>query len=165
MSLYKQWQDLMDSQTDDTFEEFWKEYSSTEKRIYSGLLDAPTEKFQGKISDLIAKYEANPVIFLGFLDGITGSINNSLDLESLTEESEISLDVDLEKLFYNMLVADAEYLYTLPQWETILSEEKIAEIVKAYKRSKIVVNENKVGRNEPCPCGSGKKYKHCCGKN
>ena len=24
---------------------------------------------------------------------------------------------------------------------------------------------SKVGRNEPCPCGSGKKYKHCCGKN
>jgi len=22
-----------------------------------------------------------------------------------------------------------------------------------------------VGRNQPCPCGSGKKYKHCCGKN
>jgi uncharacterized protein YchJ len=27
-----------------------------------------------------------------------------------------------------------------------------------------VVNKRKVGRNEPCPCGSGKKYKHCCGK-
>ncbi len=26
-----------------------------------------------------------------------------------------------------------------------------------------VVNEYKVGRNEPCPCGSGKKYKKCCG--
>lgn len=25
-------------------------------------------------------------------------------------------------------------------------------------------NENKVGRNDPCPCGSGKKYKKCCGK-
>ena len=23
----------------------------------------------------------------------------------------------------------------------------------------------KVGRNDPCPCGSGKKYKHCCGRN
>ena len=23
---------------------------------------------------------------------------------------------------------------------------------------------NKVGRNDPCPCGSGKKYKQCCGK-
>ncbi|TLY67427.1 MAG: hypothetical protein E6K45_05510 [Gammaproteobacteria bacterium] len=25
-------------------------------------------------------------------------------------------------------------------------------------------NERKVGRNEPCPCGSGKKYKHCHGQ-
>ncbi|MBO5139557.1 MAG: SEC-C domain-containing protein, partial [Peptococcaceae bacterium] len=25
-------------------------------------------------------------------------------------------------------------------------------------------NKDKVGRNDPCPCGSGKKYKHCCGK-
>ena len=25
-------------------------------------------------------------------------------------------------------------------------------------------NSGKVGRNDPCPCGSGKKYKHCCGK-
>ena len=23
----------------------------------------------------------------------------------------------------------------------------------------------KVGRNDPCPCGSGKKYKNCCGRN
>jgi preprotein translocase subunit SecA len=27
------------------------------------------------------------------------------------------------------------------------------------------VIEKKVARNEPCPCGSGKKYKHCCGKS
>ncbi len=27
-----------------------------------------------------------------------------------------------------------------------------------------IINKNKVGRNEPCPCGSGKKYKKCCGK-
>lgn len=29
----------------------------------------------------------------------------------------------------------------------------------------VVNNEPKVGRNDPCPCGSGKKYKNCCGKN
>ncbi len=29
----------------------------------------------------------------------------------------------------------------------------------------IVREEPKVGRNDPCPCGSGKKYKKCCGKN
>ena len=30
--------------------------------------------------------------------------------------------------------------------------------------NKIQRKSNKVGRNEPCPCGSGKKYKQCCGK-
>ena len=30
--------------------------------------------------------------------------------------------------------------------------------------SATVVKKNKVGRNDPCPCGSGKKYKHCCGR-
>ena len=27
------------------------------------------------------------------------------------------------------------------------------------------INRNTVGRNDPCPCGSGKKYKKCCGRN
>ena len=33
------------------------------------------------------------------------------------------------------------------------------------KKETTVVKSNKVGRNDPCPCGSGKKYKKCCGKN
>jgi preprotein translocase subunit SecA len=35
------------------------------------------------------------------------------------------------------------------------------------RREKVatVRSKNKVGRNDPCPCGSGLKYKHCCGKN
>ena len=28
-----------------------------------------------------------------------------------------------------------------------------------------IVKEKKIGRNDPCPCGSGKKYKKCCGAN
>lgn len=35
----------------------------------------------------------------------------------------------------------------------------------AGEERKPIKNENKVGRNDPCPCGSGKKYKNCCGKN
>ena len=33
------------------------------------------------------------------------------------------------------------------------------------KKKKPVTNGETVGRNDPCPCGSGKKYKNCCGKN
>lgn len=35
---------------------------------------------------------------------------------------------------------------------------------EASAQQKPIINENKVGRNDPCPCGSGKKYKKCCGK-
>lgn len=33
------------------------------------------------------------------------------------------------------------------------------------ENAQVVRSSPKVGRNDPCPCGSGKKYKHCCGKN
>lgn len=36
---------------------------------------------------------------------------------------------------------------------------------KDEKVNKPIVNKDKVGRNDPCPCGSGKKYKRCCGNN
>ena len=63
-----------------------------------------------------------------------------------------------------MLDAKAEYLYTIPAWDDILTDEKREEIQKELKNSKTIRNENKVGRNDPCPCGSGKKYKKCHGK-
>lgn len=46
--------------------------------------------------------------------------------------------------------------------DDVEKEEKAFDNVS--HRSFTVVNKRKVGRNEPCPCGSGKKYKHCCGK-
>ena len=39
-----------------------------------------------------------------------------------------------------------------------------AEAKGFYEAGEFVAAEEKVGRNEPCPCGSGKKYKKCCGK-
>lgn len=39
-----------------------------------------------------------------------------------------------------------------------------AEDFKPFASIPGVRMEKKIGRNEPCPCGSGKKYKHCCGK-
>ena len=77
----------------------------------------------------------------------------------------VPLDVDFEKLFYNMLDAKAKWLYTLPEWADILSEETRRELTKKWRLSGQAVSEKTVGRNDPCPCGSGKKYKKCCGAN
>ena len=163
MSLYEQWQDLIDNQTDETFSAFWEKYSSTEKRIYSGILTTPNEKVTGSFKELAEKYESDPVIFMGFLDGINSSLNKEQDFKSFDEDTQIELDIDHEKLFFNMLEAKADYLYTLPQWDSILSEEKRQDITKAHKKSKTVVKDKEPGRNDPCSCGSGKKYKKCCG--
>jgi len=43
-------------------------------------------------------------------------------------------------------------------------EDEDDEFRKRLTRKLTVVKSDKTGRNEPCPCGSGKKYKHCCGK-
>ncbi|MDD6190670.1 MAG: SEC-C metal-binding domain-containing protein [Firmicutes bacterium] len=165
-SLYEQWKELIENQTEETFEEFWKEYSEAETKIYSDILDHPNEKMTGKFGELADKYQVRPVIFMGFLDGINESIVTPNDFENYDEESQVEVEIVPETLFYNMLKADADYLYGLAQWEDILGKDKMISIAKEYKNSRTVRRqEPKIGRNDPCPCGSGKKYKHCCGRN
>ena len=164
-TLFKQWQTLIGNQTKETFNEFWEEYSGAETKIYSDILDHPQEKMTGTIGELAEKYDVRPVIFMGFLDGINESITKPNDLEDMDEASEVEVEIIPEKLFFNMLKADADYLYSLEQWEDILGEEKMVQIAKEYKQSKTVRRATpKIGRNDPCPCGSGKKSKHCCGR-
>jgi preprotein translocase subunit SecA len=43
--------------------------------------------------------------------------------------------------------------------------DMVSEAAAAMEKAKPVRSGPKVGRNDPCPCGSGKKYKQCCGKN
>jgi preprotein translocase subunit SecA len=44
-------------------------------------------------------------------------------------------------------------------------QARAAENAHAQNSIQIVRSTPKVGRNDPCPCGSGKKYKNCCGRN
>ena len=165
MSLYQEWVDLYEGQTNETFQKFWNEYSAAETKIYTELLSSPESKYEGVVKDKAAELDIDIKIFMGFLDGINDSLKESLDIENIEPDTQFSLDVDYEKLYFNMLDAKADYLYTLPQWDAILTEEKRAEITKEFKKSKTVVKEVRIGRNDPCPCGSGKKYKKCCGAN
>lgn len=43
--------------------------------------------------------------------------------------------------------------------------EKVKVLEKERKQIRTVIKPAKTGRNDPCPCGSGKKYKKCCGAN
>ena len=99
------------------------------------------------------------------MDGINTSLKKELKLDSLKSGSKIELDIDYEKLYFNMLDCKADWLYNLPQWEPILTPERRKEITMEFRSSKMYVKQQEPNRNDPCPCGSGKKYKKCCGKD
>ena len=163
MSLYNDWIELARSQdTNEKKEAFWREYYDSEKAAYEVILSQPDEPISGTFAALSDRFSMDRPVFAGFLDGINSSLKKSYDVENVKSNSKIVLDVDLEKLYFNMLDAKADWLYSMEQWEHILSAEKRDEIERAWKQSKIAVS-TKVGRNQPCPCGSGKKYKKCCG--
>ncbi len=163
MSLLKNWQEqAYVERTEEEYNKFWGEYLPKEQKNYEYILENKDETVEGTLVELSEKFDMDAVTFIGFLDGINSSLNEELDIENLTEESNIKLSIDFEKLYYNMNSAKADWLYNLSQWDNILTEARRKEIRKEYNRSQIVVKEKKIGRNEPCPCGSGKKYKKCC---
>lgn len=145
-------------------ERFWAEYFELEKGIYEQLLANPSEVVKGTVSELAEKYGLDIMHMVGFLDGINDSLKEPNPIDDMTEDTEVNLGYDTEKLYYNMVECEAEWLYTLPAWDELLTEERRKELYKEQKRSKTIVKEKKIGRNDPCPCGSGKKYKFCCGR-
>ena len=123
----------------------------------------PSQVVSGTVKELAEKYNMELSYMVGFLDGINDSLKTPNPIETMTEDTEVSLDIDLEKLYYNMVEAKADWLYELPAWNSLLSVERRKELYLKQRKSGTIVKEKKVGRNDPCPCGSGKKYKHCCG--
>lgn len=164
MSLYDGWQEMMQDTETQEFAEFWNTYISTEKEAYKKILSDTSVKYVGEASELAKTFNMQEEIFAGFLDGINTSLMNAIDVEKVESNTMINLDIDFEKLFFNMHEAKADWLYNLKEWDLVLPMEKRKEITKAYRLSKQFINtEAKIGPNDQCPCGSGKKYKKCCG--
>ena len=144
MTLLENWRNLAygDGLDDKKKEELWSGYFTIEKGIYEQILANPTEVVEGTVKELAE----NPI-------------------ETMDEDTKVKIEIDPEKLYYNMVEAKATWLYELPQWDAILTEERRTELYREQKASGTVRNTHKIYPNDPCPCGSGKKYKKCCGKN
>lgn len=166
MSLLQQWRDMAYSQEADQaqLQKFWTNYFMIEKGIYEKLLTNPDEEVRGTVAELAEKYETDLMIMVGFLDGINDSLKVKNPIDEMDENTEVSLGFDKELLYKNMVDAKADWLYNLPMWNEIFTEEQQKALYLEQKKSGTIVKGAKIGRNEPCPCGSGKKYKHCCGR-
>ena len=166
MSLLEQWRETAYSKEMDkaALQKFWGTYFQIEKEIYEKLLENPDEEVKGTVKELAEKYGIEVFIMTGFLDGINDSLKEPNPIEEMEEDTVVSLAFDKESLYKNMVDAKADWLYELPQWDNIFTPERKKELYREQKQSGTIRKEKKIGRNDPCPCGSGKKYKKCCGK-
>ena len=137
-TLLQQWRDIAYDESADKgqLQKFWGRYFQIEKEIYEQLLSNPDEEVKGTVKELAEKYGQEVLTMVGFLDGINESLKEENPIETMDEDTVVSLAFDKEKLYKNI----------------------------EQRESRTVRKGKKIGRNDPCPCGSGKKYKQCCGR-
>lgn len=167
MALLEQWRSKAYDETanKEDLQRLWQVYFQEERDIYAELLKNPDEVVEGTVKELAEKYGVPLMTMVGFLDGINDSLVNQNPIEEMEEDTRVNLGFDKELLYKNMVGAGADWLYGLEAWNGIFDEAKRKELYKEQKSSTTIVKGDKVYPNDPCPCGSGKKYKKCCGRN
>ena len=166
MALLQKWYDQAYSENAprDELKRLWDDYFQKEKGIYEKLLENPDEEVEGTVKELAEKYDVDIMTMTGFLDGIDDSLKTPNPIDEMEEDTKVSLAFDKALLYKHMVRAEANWLYELPQWDAIFTEEERTQLYKEQKASRTVRKEMKVYPNDPCPCGSGKKFKKCHGK-
>ncbi len=166
MALLEQWRSVAYNETasKDKLQKLWTTYFQEEKDIYAQLLKNPDEVVKGTVKELADKFGVSVMTMTGFLDGIDESLVEANPIEEMEEDTVVNLGFDKTKLYKNMVAAEADWLYELEEWDAIFDEETRKALYKEQKSSTTIVKDKKVYPNDPCPCGSGKKYKKCCGK-
>ncbi len=166
MALLEQWRSIAYNETTgrDKLQQLWAKYFQEEKDIYAQLLKNPDEVVKGTVKELAEKFNVSVMTMTGFLDGIDESLVEANPIEEMEEDTVVNLGFDKALLYKNMVAAEADWLYNLEEWNDIFDEDTRKALYKEQKSSTTIVKDKKVYPNDPCPCGSGKKYKKCCGK-
>ena len=147
-----------------TLQNLWNAYFKQERDIYAELLKNPDEVVSGTVKELADKFGVDIMAMTGFLDGINDSLKEKNPIETMEEDTPVQLGFDKELLYKNMVAAEADWLYNLEAWNDIFDEDTKKRLYKEQKSSTTVIKGKKIYPNDSCPCGSGKKYKKCCGR-
>ena len=165
MSIYEQWLSKAFTKEGRSIDAVWDVYLPAEQKVYEYIIGEKVSKLSGTISELAERFNMSIEYAVAFVDGINDVLPKPYDINSLDVNSQIDLDIDFEKLYKKMVEYKAEHLYNLPQWDNVFTKEERDKFFKQQRMSRTIVKGAKIGRNDPCPCGSGKKYKKCCGAN
>ena len=163
MTLYEQWLKEAYDKQGNALNSFWNSYMPREQAIYESLLENKMFKLNGTIGFLSEKYNMQPFEMCGFMDGINEALAEKVDIENLEKETDVELDIDFKTLYKKMVEYKAKHLYELPEWDNLFTPDERKIMFTEQKKSGTIVKGEKIGRNDPCSCGSGQKYKKCCG--
>ena len=152
-------------------------------QIIDGLYDLAVKEYEAKIKDLpeevtnefekvislnvIDKYWMEQITTMSHLkEGIfLRQYAQDNPLRAYTEEGFELFDTMLENIdkFITLYLLKAEIRQNIERKE-VVKNKSTNESDDTKRGRTIKKKDKKVGRNDPCPCGSGKKYKQCCGK-
>ena len=164
LRLYDAWKRISLDKQGNPVKHVWDEYLALEKGVYENILRNNITRVEGSAEEIGAQFGISAMHAAAFLDGIHEAVDGVPNLDELEEKTQVAFDIGYERLYKKMVEYKAEKLYTLPEWDTVFTKEQQKQFYTEQKNSHTIRrNEAKVGRNDPCPCGSGKKYKKCCG--
>jgi Predicted metal-binding protein related to the C-terminal domain of SecA len=147
---------------------------------YFSLFAAPllgqikTENAEDAILKLLAVEEDNDdAAVLADSLGQLLSTKGIPQIQKYIKEGYSSCILSLEKTLYCNYVINGVELEDIAKYRQMIQDERdefrkrsaeYKQRTESTNKAKPVVNPDKIGRNDPCPCGSGIKYKKCCGK-
>jgi hypothetical protein len=165
MSLYEDWFRMAYEKDGKFVSKVWNIYLPQEQKIYESMLSEKWESIDGTVKELAERFDMQIEFICGFLDGIGEASESNYDIKEITPDSEVHIKLDYARLYKKMVEYKATHLHDLPQWDNIFPEKERNRLYAEQKSSTTFVRSAaKIGRNDPCPCGSGKKYKQCCAK-
>lgn len=163
MALIDAWKRIAYDTQGQPVKHVWDEYLAKEKIVYINMLKNKENKLEGTVAELATQFKFTTTQMAAFFDGIHECVDNLPDIDSIVEDTQISIEIEWSRLYRQMVEYKADTLYGLPEWENIYTQEEQRQLYTQQKRSHTVVrNDDKIGRNDPCPCNSGKKFKKCC---
>ena len=130
--------------------EFWGSYFNQEKAIYEQILADSDTVVKGTVKELAEKFGVEVLLMTGFLDGINDSLKTPNPIETMDENTEVSLDYVKEKLYYNMVGCKADWITFLMsrQEKTFTRSRSFLELLlRARKSEEMIRAHAEVERN------------------
>jgi len=151
-----------------TIDDAWREHLRQIDELRKSVQNASYEQ---KDPLLIYKFESFN-LFKSMIETINSSIVRALSrisipIQQRSPEEEAAIQAQRQR---EMMALEAkrrlemERLRIQHESDVVTGPQRMPDAPQRPQHTQPIVAEKKVGRNDPCPCGSGKKYKNCCGK-